>query len=529
MGTRWSKVRVVAGVALIAAACACSGSGGQGRGDTVDDSMVVDVDSSDSTMLTDALSVDVPAPPPPDDGRPDLGSDAAEPLVDIPEANPADPAADALEADAPPPGDVVPELPGLPDVAEPDVKGPDVTEPDVPGSDVADPWPVPELDPEPAMPCPEANDDPYTFQFLDDVCHAKAWPTVVDRDFACPVLDLSADVVRADGSTVTFAGADAPVVIDATALAGLDLPAGLKVVLLEIVRVDGAPRFRYVSNGTEDEAVQPWSSTKFLAVANAAARLRIASDYEVGLTASVGGVPVGDYVTSIHTYDDEPYSSNSLAAWFHDVGLHQRANDLIHEAWLDRPADETFGGNYGEAPAPLPFTFEEAGGASVTLTPDPGSGPANHLSVLTLAEALKRLVLHREVASQRLPGIQWLDVKTLLYGAAGSATYGDWGGMTADTAIYLQAAHDLSYLAARSQGRWRIFSKLGLGSQGQFVHVGYACWPVLDADGAPVPGKGREVVVAAQLATGGASWAERDRLLARAYRTLMIRLVESWL
>jgi hypothetical protein len=284
-----------------------------------------------------------------------------------------------------------------------------------------------------------------------------------------------------------------------------------------------------VSNGTDQQALQPWSSTKFLAVANAAARLRIASDYTVGLTARVGGLPVGDYVTSIHTYDDDPYSSNGLAAWFHDVGGHQRANDLVHDLWLHRPASETFGGNYGAAAAPLPFTFVEAGGASVTLAADTSAAPANHLSVFTLAEALKRLVLHREVASQRLPGLQWLDVKTLLYGAEGSAKYGPWGGMSADTAIYLQAAHDLDYLDARSQGRWRVFSKLGLGSEGQFVHVGYACWPVLDDAGEPLPGRGRELVIAAQLAGGGASWAERDRLLARAYRTLMIRVLDAWL
>lgn len=525
LGTR-NVVRSAAVLAGLALALACAGPAGQGAGDAAPEAAPPDA-------APDAIH---DAPGVPEGGR-DLPSDAPDALLDGGVDATLDAGRDALGDPVGPPDPLVDASPGeavepeaaSPDEGIPDAPAPDATAVDVGPEQVTDPWPVPDLDPEPAAPCPEVDDDPYYFQFLDDVCHAKVWPSFVDRDFACPVVDLAPEALRADGSLVSFAPASAEIVVDATALDGLDLPAGLSIVLIEIVRVAGVPHFRVVSNGTEATPLQPWSSTKFLAAANAAARLRIASDYTVGLTARVGGVPVGDYVTSIHTYDGDPYSSNSLAAWFHDVGLHSRANDLIHDLWLHRPADETFGGNYGEAPAPLPFTFVEAGGASVTLTPDPGSGPANHLSLLTLAEALKRLVLHREVALQRLPGIQWLDVKTLLYGAEGSTTYGDWGGMTADTAIYLQAGHDVGYLEARSGGRWRIFSKLGLGSQGQFVNVGYACWPVLAADGEPLPNRGREFVLAAHLASGGATWAERDRRLARAIRTILLRVVEAWL
>ncbi|MFH1531635.1 MAG: hypothetical protein ABIK09_12990 [Pseudomonadota bacterium] len=51
----------------------------------------------------------------------------------------------------------------------------------------------------------------------------------------------------------------------------------------------------------------------------------------------------------------------------------------MHALWLDRPAGETFGGNYGDASPPLPFTFVESGGAAVTVTPDTSSGFANNL------------------------------------------------------------------------------------------------------------------------------------------------------
>jgi hypothetical protein len=383
------------------------------------------------------------------------------------------------------------------------------------------PEPIPDVSDEPQPACPETVGS-YYFQFLDDLCGDKVLPSVHDRELACEVLDASATITLASGETVTYQAPDeVPVVHD---VLGELVPPELHVTVILVRRVGGVPHFRYLSNGTSQDAYQPWSTSKVLAIANAGATLRIESSYEVGLDAEVSGVPMGDYVTSVHNYDADPYSSNGLARWFHDVGGRAKANALMHEAWLGRPASETFGGNYGAASPPLGFTFVAPGGASVTLTPDATAGPANHLSSFTLAEALKRLVLHRELATQRLPGLQWADVKTLLYGAEGSAKYGPWGGMTADTTVYMQA-HDMDYVEARSHGRWVTFSKLGLGSSGQFVNTGYACLPVLDPAGQPVPGWGREVVIATELASGGASWAARDRLLMTYHRRLMKRIV----
>lgn len=387
------------------------------------------------------------------------------------------------------------------------------------------PEPIPDLD-ETALPppCPETTPS-GTFQFLDDTCGRKVFPTRQDRDRACPIADPDSEIALTGGGTVTYRPSGEPVVVDTEALAGL-VPAELDLAVILIRRIDGVPHYRYLSNGSHDQAVQPWSTTKFLAAANAAASLRIASDYQVGLTAAVGGVPLGDLVTSMHAYDDDPYGSNALGRYFHDIGGRQRANDLIHALWLDRPATETFGGNYGAAAPPLGYTFTD-GINEVTIEPDTTTGPANHLSMLTLAEALARLVLHREEPTQRLPGIQWPDIQTLLYGAAGSATYGEWGGMTRDPAVYLQSAHDIDYLERRSRGTWTIVSKLGLGSSGQFLDVGHACLPVLDDQDQPVPGWGRELVIAAHLPSGGATWADRDRLLALAYRAILIRVIDG--
>ncbi|MBI5531313.1 MAG: hypothetical protein HY898_01260 [Deltaproteobacteria bacterium] len=421
---------------------------------------------------------------------------------------------------------------GQQDASSPDaIDASDDAQADAPISpDAADsgyqPDPIPDPGQDPPAACPEALTNPDYFQFLDDLCKAKKHPSFEDRDLACPVMDSSATMQLKGGGTVTYAPASAPVVVDAAALAGI-VPDTLNVAVILIKRVNGTPHYRYLSNGNHDVAFQPWSSTKFLAVANAASTLRVQSSYKVGLTASVDGIPLGDLVTSVHNYDDDPYSSNGLGRYFHNIGGRAKANDLIHQTWLGRPGTETFGGNYGAAAPALGYAFVEPNSDSVTITPDNTTGPANHLSSYTEAEAIKRLALHREEASQRLPGIQWADLRVLLYGAEGSAKYGPWGGMSADTAIYLQSGHDIDYIENRSSGHWRIFSKLGLGTSGEFVNVGYACFPVLDPQMHAVDGWGREFVIAAQLDSGGSSWRERDRLLATYYRAIITRIVDG--
>ncbi|MBM4356656.1 MAG: hypothetical protein FJ096_00950 [Deltaproteobacteria bacterium] len=385
------------------------------------------------------------------------------------------------------------------------------------------PEPIPTIEPEPPAAC--ANIPGGYFQFLDDACKARQEPSFVDRDLACPSLDTSAEIPLKDGGTVTYQPGGEEPKFDTAALSGI-VPSELMATVILIRRVNGKPHYRYLSTGDHEVPYQPWSTTKVFAAANAAARLRIASGYGVGLTAKVDGKPLGDFVTSICNYDGSPYSSNALGRYFHNVGTRKRANDLIHDLWLKRPAGETFGGNYGENAPGLGYTFVDTAD-QVTIETDTSAGYANNLSSRTMAEVVKRLVLHREEASQRLPGIQWADIRVLLHGAEGSAKYGEWGGMSADSAIYLQAAHDIDYVEARSHGRWRTFSKLGLGTSGQFLDVGYACMPVLDDADAPVPGWGREFVIAAHLPTGGASWAARDRLLAKSYRAIVTRILDG--
>jgi hypothetical protein len=391
-----------------------------------------------------------------------------------------------------------------------------------------EPAPIPDVPDELPPPCQDAIDG-SAFEFLDDACAVKRLPAAEDRAFACPIVDSSATIELADGSFVSYSPASAPVEVDTTALEGI-VPNDLRVAVILVRRVDGVPHYRYLSNGTHDEAIQPWSTTKFLAAANAAATLRTKSQYQVGLASTVDGVALGDLVTSLVNYDYDPYSSNAIGAYFHNIGGRNRANDLIHQAWLGRPSTETFGGNYGAAAVPLGYTFVEAG-SSVSITPDSVSGIPNKLSMLTLAEALKRLVLHREDAATRLPGIQWKDLEVLFYGAPNSSK-GPFGGMSGDPAVYLQSGHDIEYLAERSKEQFRIFSKLGAGTTSadgvfHFVDVGYGCFPVLDDELEPVPGWGREFVIAAELGDGGQPYKTRDRALATAYRAIVERIIDG--
>ena len=393
-------------------------------------------------------------------------------------------------------------------------------------AEVPPPLLVPEFSEEPPLTCAAADASQWYFQFLDNLCDDKVQPGVHDRNRRCPVVDSAPGMALADGSWVTYEPSDGAPIWDTTSLPGF-VPETMEISVILIKRVSGVPYYRYLSNGRHDVSFQPWSTTKVLAAANAGSTLRLLSSGEVGLDADVGGHRVGDLVTSLVNYDNAPYTSNGLGAYFHDIGGRQRADDLMGPLWLNRPNTETFGGNYGDAAPPINAQFTSPTGWPLTVTPDLSTGFANHLSTAALAEAVKRLVLHREEPEQRLPGLTWPDVQVLLYGAEDSTLKGGWGGMSADTAVYLQTGHDMDYIEARSLGQWSTFSKLGLGSQGQFAHVGYACFPVLDSAGEPVPGHGREFVIAAHLTEGGGSWSGRDRELARIYRRIELRIVDG--
>lgn len=105
----------------------------------------------------------------------------------------------------------------------------------------------------------------------------------------------------------------------------------------------------------------------------------------------------------------------------------------------------------------------------------------------------------------KFPGVENEDIKSLVYGAVESQLFPELknGGMTVDTAIFLQSAVNITQVEEESNGLWRIFSKLGAGysstrSRGEIVTTAYACFPSLDSRGNPVSGEGFEFTLSAR-------------------------------
>jgi hypothetical protein len=109
----------------------------------------------------------------------------------------------------------------------------------------------------------------------------------------------------------------------------------------------------------------------------------------------------------------------------------------------------------------------------------------NSLTGLSAAELTRRLVLHADIdPALRWPFLEEEDVASLVQGADGSSLFPSqvFGGMSADTSIFLQSWLNMSQVEAASEGRWRIYSKLGDGYSssrqvGEIVYNVYACLP----------------------------------------------------
>lgn len=358
--------------------------------------------------------------------------------------------------------------------------------------------------------------------FHDDRDCQKVEPSNKERTLSCP--NVATDATG-------FSPSNGPMQLDDGALSGI-VDADIKMTAILIRRINGVPHYHYMSNGTAWDVVYPWSTSKFMAVAFAAQRLRQASGGAVGLTASTssnqGPLPLGDLATIVHSYepayDHGGYPSNGLARYFLNIADREHANENIH-GWLGRTG-ESFGANYGAfPPADLGYTFRDPTGATLSIGADT-SGYETSLSTWTLAETLKRLAMWDDAAT-RLPGLEAADLQTLFYGAADSRLYaGQMGGMSADLSRVVQAALDMKEIDRASRGRWRNFGKLGQGTPERgnpLVDVQYACLPVLDGAGNPVPNEGAEFVVSSFIAGGSAT--ENDARIAENYRRLVQQVI----
>jgi hypothetical protein len=166
-----------------------------------------------------------------------------------------------------------------------------------------------------------------------------------DRNFTCPVAYESTEAV-VNGKSINFLPASAnPRAANWNALSSIvnrrSNSDEFKVTLILIRRVNGKPYYLYLSNGTQNDQIQPWSSSKFLAFAAMASQTRYESDGRVGIdgwTADIangGKVPIGDLVSFATTYRERfpPYTSNNVSGWAQNVSGRPHSTEPITK-WL---------------------------------------------------------------------------------------------------------------------------------------------------------------------------------------------------
>lgn len=347
-------------------------------------------------------------------------------------------------------------------------------------------------------------------QYLDDALCVKKFPSNYDRDSTCNVeiLDYNeVDNLLKQGYYSESLNGLKDIKVDTTTLSeSLNSNVNLCIILTKriyktIEKTEINTFNKYLCNGefSKNDVYETWSSSKIFAVANAAGHMRLnetSCENEIyGLpsftTGNHGKTPFGDLISIITSYDHTAgYSSNALSSYFHDIGWRERIHALVNSEWINATSSgQTLGGNYGEeTPSDLSFLISNDidNNNKCNVDKDPWLEIySNSLSSLTAAELTRRITLHNELpVSMRFPGVEYEDIKTELYGAETSLLFPNlkWGGMSTDTAIFLQSSLNISEVEDESDGKWRIFSKLGAGyssirNAGEIVTNSYACLP----------------------------------------------------
>ena len=348
---------------------------------------------------------------------------------------------------------------------------------------------------------------------LDDLLCQKVFPPLFDREFICPTLYDRDSRFSPPSKNIS------DIRVDEKEMASVVSPDVSIAVGIVKRHSDGSYTIRYIGKNASTQPVETWSSSKVFAASHAAYKLRSISDDKIGLDAFELGhdeperllrnISLGDLMTIVTSYDiNHNLSSNEIGGYYHAIGGHKNATGYIHER-LGAPADETFGGDYGEeVPAFLGYTFVDVK-SNASIDPDKVPRPpiSNTMSPLTMAEYLRRIVFSREdghLGSYGSADFRWEDSQAILYGARESQLFPflQFGGMAMSSDVYLQLGlGDMDKLNNRSHGRWRLFSKLGFGfsdirKRYEIVLNGYACMPSLQGEKSmPILNEGLEFVI----------------------------------
>jgi len=350
-------------------------------------------------------------------------------------------------------------------------------------------------------------------EYLDDSKCVKKFPSNNDREYQCNTK------IYEDGSTINLLFQQGynydnqqlyNINVDVDKLLSIiTTNANVCVILTKRIqnnenKTELLNKYYCAGNYSKVEAFETWSSSKIFAIANGGSRLRGNESNCInnvfGVTSNTTGknnvTSLGDLATIICSYDEtKGYTSNSLASYFHDLGWRQQMNNLINSDWIGLVSNgQNLGGNYGEAtPNDLSYNLIE-NDKSCKVDKDPWPTIySNTISSLTAAELTRRIALHREIKeSMKWPNLIDDDIINILNGDKNSIYFENQfnGGMQADTAIFVQSSLDMEEVENVSNGKWRIFSKLGAGysttrSRGEIVNNAYVCLPGygIDNDG----------------------------------------------
>jgi len=293
--------------------------------------------------------------------------------------------------------------------------------------------------------------------------------------------------------------------------------------------------YRYLANDrSHDRLYEPWSSSKIMAFTAAVARLRA---HGIGADARVGGVALADLITSINSYEpfgDADGNSNAIATFLLNLAGREYATALFHDEWLMLANEDVrFRGAYAtEVFTPASYEFVSADGNN-RYTPDVFAAAADDphyltyrceqcgtdgnkaMTALAQTEWLKRLASHDRVPATRHPGLERDDVETVFFGKHHSEDEQRVGGMLAGISTQLPrvlaailsgaSVADVddpkAVLDEFSDGRWRIYQKLGWGpsetrGMSELVVLAHVCLPQ--------EGAGREFTLLGRAAVPGA-------------------------
>lgn len=310
-----------------------------------------------------------------------------------------------------------------------------------------------------------------------------------------------------------------------------------KIQLIDIKSKNEQYAYKYLSNGTQDDLFEPWSSSKVMVITAAMAKARAAG---LNGIAKVGSVPFSDLVTSIHSYSDfgqSKASSNSIATYFINLVGRKTLTNYFSDDWLKLTNNKVrIRGGYGEAPyKPEPnlwFGSSHPNGIEVAGfelgEQDPlaqsyrcdkcgltGNKPQ---TTLAMAEWLKRLAMHDRDKPTNFPGLLLSDVEMLFYGNGHSQPDEKVGGMMkgigqglayaiSETVSNGSQSNPKEILDDLTNGKWRIWQKIGWGPSetrgaAEYVLLAHVCLPHYQG--------GKEFTISAQVGIDGAT--EKDQV-----------------